>query len=157
MADQHIQINVILKVEVGVDLKDFPHFPQGFEVDVAIFRGLDFAEQVGNLPLEVLLTGGHFGQDMGAVEAIFAVELVADDDAPGMAQYLPHLTIELLGNAGNFAVDDPHSPPVLGGGFGFVGNFLQFVGDDLPVDGAMGLHVEGFSLEDGLVEAAEPS
>jgi hypothetical protein len=72
---------IVFKVEVGVDLEDLTQFPQGFQNDMAIFWGLNFAQQVVDAALKVLLAGGHFRKNAIAIQSVLAVELIADDNA----------------------------------------------------------------------------
>ena len=107
-AHQHVHHQQPLALQLRIGPADVGDGHQRLDRELAVLGRLDLVEQILDLQRKAPLRRRHVGARHAAVDAVAAVELVADDEAREMPQHLPDAGIEILRQPGDDAL---HFPP----------------------------------------------
>ena len=98
VADHHIKGQVVVELHLGVGRHEGHQGEQALAAELAVFRGLDLAEQLLHQGGEVAFPRGLLAHQRSALQTVASLELVADHHAAAVVQQIPDAGIEIAGH-----------------------------------------------------------
>ena len=98
MANHNVEGEVVIEAHAGVGSEKGHQGDQGFGAELAVFGGLDLAEQMFYQRRKIALPRGFFTQQGRAFEPVAFLEFVANHQAAAVMQEIPNARVEIPGN-----------------------------------------------------------
>ena len=95
VANHHVEGEVVIEAHAGVGSEKGHQGDQGFGAELAVFGGLNFAEQVFHQRRKIAFPRGFFTQQWGAFEPVAFLEFVANHQAAAVMQEIPNAWVEI--------------------------------------------------------------